>query len=206
MTRRVGAPHDRLGQRVHLAAGLAQVPTFPWAVNNNRRRPDVLERMSREELSELYGVAGVTVDLWEAQGMPVEFQGAPGSRNGATPSPSRWSQSWEVTRRELAELLHVHVDTISRRLLEGLAAAVVHPGGRGEEQVFDLRLALRWWLAAEGHLGQVVRDDFAACSRVGVLALSQLSAGPVLRRLATPTDTPPDPTPRRPARRRRTTA
>jgi hypothetical protein len=52
-----------------------------------------------------------------------------------------------ISRRDLATLLGVHQDTLSRVLRDGLGIAVVEWGGRGKEMSFDLPLALRYWNA-----------------------------------------------------------
>lgn len=161
----------------------------------------MLDPMTRSELAEFYGVAVVTVDLWVAQGMPMSS----GASGGPAGEPSRWSRSWDVSRRELAELFSVHPDTVTRKLRDGLSAAVVERGGRGEELIFDLRLAHRWWLAAEGHLAQIVLDDYTACARAGGLAMAQLSAAPVLNRLMSSHGNPTQKQPRRRAARERST-
>lgn len=152
-----------------------------------------MERLlTREQLAELHGVSPATVSLWEREGMPsITGEAGPhrGGRLRGGPHP------WHATRREVAELLGVHADTLTRKLRDGLAAAVLEPGGQGAEMIFDLRLAYRWWLAAEGQLNRVVLDDFRACAQAGTLALSQLPATALLHGQAQPE--------RRPRRRER---
>lgn len=52
-----------------------------------------------------------------------------------------------VTRRQLADHVGMHQDSLSRLLSAGLGAAVVEWGGRGQEQRFSLWMALRFLLA-----------------------------------------------------------
>ena len=49
-----------------------------------------------------------------------------------------------LTRRELAEMLDLHPDSITRRLRDGLASAVSVWGGRGKEMYFSRRATIRW--------------------------------------------------------------
>ena len=49
-----------------------------------------------------------------------------------------------MTRRELADVLLIHPDSVSRNLRTGLGAAVLSWGGRGEEQKFSKFHAIRW--------------------------------------------------------------
>ena len=49
-----------------------------------------------------------------------------------------------LTRRETAQILKLHPDTLSRLLCDGLGYAVVQWGGRGKLMYFDRELALRW--------------------------------------------------------------
>jgi len=128
-------------------------------------------KATREEVAELYGVAPATVDMWTALGMPTLL--APSSRSAERAAGPR---SWEITRRELGALLNLHPDTITKKLPEGLAAAVVKRGPRGSDLILDARLALRWYLASEKLLADVVLDDFRACASRSIVALSQLSA------------------------------
>lgn len=122
------------------------------AVNN---KGATVEPMTREENAEFHGVSPACIDWWTRRGMPtVENGGGPGTGDDLQNRPPR---DWRVTRRELATLLKVHQDTISRKLADGLAAAVVKRGRHGEAMVFDLRLAYRWWLASEGQLNDRAR-------------------------------------------------
>lgn len=49
-----------------------------------------------------------------------------------------------VSRHELAALLLLHPDSVSRNLKAGLAAAILSWGGHGQEQTFSRSRALRW--------------------------------------------------------------
>lgn len=53
-----------------------------------------------------------------------------------------------MTRREVAEMLDLHQDSVSRRLADGLASAVLQWGGRGKEMAFSRTAVLRWWRAS----------------------------------------------------------
>jgi hypothetical protein len=50
----------------------------------------------------------------------------------------------QVTRREVADLLDRHPDSVTRLLPEGLAGAVLQWGGRGKEMAFSRSEVLRW--------------------------------------------------------------
>ena len=50
-----------------------------------------------------------------------------------------------MTRRELAGLLGVHPDSISRNLAHGLGGAVLTWDERGRALTFDRLQAVRWW-------------------------------------------------------------
>lgn len=52
-----------------------------------------------------------------------------------------------VSRRDVAEMLNLHVDSVSRCLHEGLSSAVVVWGGSGREMQFDKALVQRWEFA-----------------------------------------------------------
>lgn len=58
-----------------------------------------------------------------------------------------------LTRREVAVLLELHPDSITRLLSEGLASAVIRWGGRGKEMAFSRALVLRWDAARTCHNG-----------------------------------------------------
>jgi hypothetical protein len=135
------------------------------------------EPLSRERLAVLFGVSPFCVDRWDAQGLPAAF----GVRMGGPPEGpvAAWRSdptAWHSSRRDTAKLLGTHVDTLTKKLPDGLEAAVVHRGPRGEPMVFDARVALRWKFASEGVLNAMVLDDLRACARVSAFALSQLSA------------------------------
>jgi hypothetical protein len=49
-----------------------------------------------------------------------------------------------LSRRELAKLLHIHPDSVSRNLTAGLACAVTRWDSRGRAMLFDRAQALRW--------------------------------------------------------------
>jgi phage terminase Nu1 subunit (DNA packaging protein) len=54
-----------------------------------------------------------------------------------------------VTRSELADLLAVTPDSITRYIASGMP--VLSTGsGRGRRTTFDLREALRWWISSDG--------------------------------------------------------
>jgi phage terminase Nu1 subunit (DNA packaging protein) len=128
------------------------------------------ERLTRDQVAELYGVASVTVDAWTARGLPTvppEIGGRPGRE-------TRARRSWRISRRALAASWDVHPDTLSKWMAEGLGAAIVDRGRKGEVWL-DLRLATRWREAAEGRLERLVLDDFKACAAAGVAAVHALS-------------------------------
>lgn len=59
------------------------------------------------------------------------------------------SKTIVVTRGELADLLGLTPDSITRYVSQGMP--VVETGsGRGRTTKFDLRAALRWWVQADG--------------------------------------------------------
>ena len=78
-----------------------------------------------------------------------------------------------LTRRELAELLNIHQDTVTRVLRNGLASAVMVWGGSGKEMSFSRRGAIRWIDARDCRRdgGQRCRQ----CSRVleDVMAIAE---------------------------------
>ena len=49
-----------------------------------------------------------------------------------------------LTRRQLADMLDLHPDSVTRSLPDGLASAVLVWGGRGKEMVFSRRNVMRW--------------------------------------------------------------
>lgn len=69
-----------------------------------------------------------------------------------------------LSRRQVARLLDVHVDSVSRLLHDGLAAAVVRWGGHGKTMSFDREQVERWLQSR--HCGcldcRTVREDLAA--------------------------------------------
>ena len=79
----------------------------------------------------------------------------------------------QISRRELAHLLGVHPDSVSRMLPDGLAVAVVEWGGRGKETLFDQPLALRFWnaktcpIARSGGYCYFCRSALEDCKNVG---------------------------------------
>lgn len=50
----------------------------------------------------------------------------------------------KLSRREVAEMLNLHPDSISRLLPEGLASAVTRWGGSGKSMIFSRMLVSRW--------------------------------------------------------------
>ena len=52
-----------------------------------------------------------------------------------------------MTRRDVAALLKVHQDSVSRLLSDGLGYAVLNWGGRGKLMIFDRGLVERWAFA-----------------------------------------------------------
>jgi phage terminase Nu1 subunit (DNA packaging protein) len=89
--------------------------------------------LSRDQLAEALGVPPLLIGVWESQGMPVASQSGLAPLKGKT-----W---WRVSRRELAELFSRHPDTLTHS--SWLRPAILQRGGRGREQTFDLRLAIR---------------------------------------------------------------
>ena len=59
----------------------------------------------------------------------------------------------ELSRRDVAELLDLHPDSVSRLLHDGLGYAVTEWGGRGAAMRFDRRLVDRWHSARDCHQG-----------------------------------------------------
>ena len=59
----------------------------------------------------------------------------------------RLAEADGITRREAAQLLGLHPDSITRLLPEGLGAAVVAWGGHGREMTFSRLLVTRWQAA-----------------------------------------------------------
>lgn len=49
-----------------------------------------------------------------------------------------------LTRREVAGLLNLHPDTITKQLVEGLGCAVTRWGGRGKPMIFSAEMVKRW--------------------------------------------------------------
>ncbi len=49
-----------------------------------------------------------------------------------------------LTRRQAADILGMHPDSVTRQLPEGLASAVVVWGGHGRSMVFSRMLVSRW--------------------------------------------------------------
>ncbi|MGB7220748.1 MAG: hypothetical protein WBD07_18255 [Vicinamibacterales bacterium] len=70
-----------------------------------------------------------------------------------------------LTRRQLADLLGLHQDSVSRALPDGLASAVLEWGGRGRTMRFSRALALRWDRARSCHRGDAGRPCLV-CRRV----------------------------------------
>lgn len=52
-----------------------------------------------------------------------------------------------MTRRDVAKLLGMHPDSVSRNLRDGLGSAVTEWGGRGKTMTFSRLMVLRWWRA-----------------------------------------------------------
>jgi len=52
-----------------------------------------------------------------------------------------------ISRRDVAHLLDMHPDSVSRILHEGLSSAVLEWGGRGKTMTFSRVRVLRWWRA-----------------------------------------------------------
>ena len=52
-----------------------------------------------------------------------------------------------MTRREVAAMLGMHVDSVTRNLQDGLASAVLKWGGHGKRMTFSRLMVLRWWRA-----------------------------------------------------------
>jgi phage terminase Nu1 subunit (DNA packaging protein) len=77
----------------------------------------------------------------------------------------RKRKTWIVSRAELAELLAVTPDSVTRYVGQGMP--VLETGsGRGRPTKFDLHAALRWWVTAEGGarerlwIAQAARAEF----------------------------------------------
>ena len=54
------------------------------------------------------------------------------------------NQHETMTRREVADFVGVHVDTITRLLTEGLGCAVARWGGHSKRMAFSRDLVVRW--------------------------------------------------------------
>jgi len=65
-----------------------------------------------------------------------------------------------LTRRQVADLLDLHQDSVTRALPDGLGAAVRTWGGRGKEMAFDRVLVLRWARASKCTTRQVPGEEF----------------------------------------------
>jgi phage terminase Nu1 subunit (DNA packaging protein) len=64
------------------------------------------------------------------------------------------------TRHQLATACGVALDTVTDWVrLEGLGAAVVEQGGHGRQQLFDLAMAWKWFVAYRGWLNTAVLED-----------------------------------------------
>jgi len=139
--------------------------------------------LTEAEVAQWFGIHPVTVPTLAGLRplAPSEVASAKRLERGA-PAKQGDRGPWEVTRRELAEMLDVHPDSVSRWIPEGLGAAVIDRQAKGE-LVFDLRIAWRWWLAKHGLLNQLVLDDFKACSSAGVVAVHAWSALPFVEAL-----------------------
>lgn len=107
--------------------------------------------LTREQLAESLDVPPGLLDLWRAQGCPVATSSGPASF-----TRTRW---WRITRRELAEFLGLHPDTITHAAW--LRPAIIVQGGRGREQLFDLRLVVRAQFAKRGLMEAITREGQA---------------------------------------------
>ena len=141
--------------------------------------------MTRDELAEFFGISTCLVDEWATSGKIYALPDDQGE-----PPAARRPFDWHVSRRDLAKLFQVHPDSITRMLTQGLKAAVLEPGGRGKELIFDLRLAWKFWLAEHGQLDALVKEDFRACSERGRLAIEHLPIHPIVRAAFTPEKQP----------------
>jgi hypothetical protein len=61
-----------------------------------------------------------------------------------------------VSRDELSRLLNMNPDSLGRlaRGADGLAAALVRHGGSGRPAMFDVAMALQWFLARQDKLSE----------------------------------------------------
>lgn len=50
----------------------------------------------------------------------------------------------KISRFQVAQLLNIHEDTVTRSLRDGLGSAVIEWGGAGKSMVFAEALVLRW--------------------------------------------------------------
>jgi phage terminase Nu1 subunit (DNA packaging protein) len=139
------------------------------------------ELLDRYGLAEFMGIIAPTVDwLSQHEGLPVAEQGDPGVGLGRDALAKR---SWRATRRDVAKMLNRHEDTVTGLLPHGLGAALLEPGGRGKEAIFDGRLVYRWHAAQSGLLSELVRRDFIVCAELGLLALHHLPVTTLLQGL-----------------------
>lgn len=78
----------------------------------------------------------------------------------------------QMSRREVADLLGIHPDSVSRNLHDGLASAVIAWGGRGKTMYFSRLRVLRWWRSktCTANAGRPCRkclDSLEECAALG---------------------------------------
>ena len=77
-----------------------------------------------------------------------------------------------MTRREVAAMLGMHADSVTRNLADGLGSAVLAWGGRGKTMTFSRLRVLRWWRAktCTRNGGRQCRDCWNALEECEALA------------------------------------
>ena len=79
---------------------------------------------------------------------------------------------FEVTRSELAKLLGMSGDRVSRLIAEGMPT--VHTGaGRGDQTRLDVRAVLRWWVQRTGPTEDAKRRRAEALAGLAELELGK---------------------------------
>ena len=115
------------------------------ATRSFRRTPDLV---TQRQLAERLSVHEVTVVKWASQGMPVAVRGDDGPyavvRHGLSP----FGKHDAMTRPQVAQLLGLHADSVTRQLREGVGCALLKFGGHGKASVFSRLLVSRWAHAA----------------------------------------------------------
>lgn len=126
--------------------------------------------LTRAELAQHFKVSGLTILRWTDEGMPVAEVGhndAPHLGRRPPVNVTRPSADRDLTRQDVAAVLQCHPDSVTRKLGNGLASAVVRWGGRSKTMIFSELFVLRFHRAMSCGCDQcrlVVEDmqDFGA--------------------------------------------